>query len=77
MRVFVEAYIATAHLKPKVRAAAFLDLATDILATEESVALTLPIRPMSNAAGVSRARRGALALFRQYLPTFLARLPRF
>lgn len=75
IRVFVEAYLATAHLKPRARARAFLDVATNALATEESVALVFPIRPTSEHARVSLARRQAVALFRQYLPVFIARLP--
>lgn len=76
IRVFVEAYLSTAHLPRKERAPAFLQVASEILANEESVSLLLPIRPASEHAAVSSARRAALALYRQYLPVLLARVPR-
>lgn len=76
IRVAVEAYLATAHLKPRLRARAFLDVASRTLADEESVALLFPIRPKRDHASVSQARREAIAMFRQFLPTFVARLPR-
>lgn len=76
IRVFAEAFLAMAHLKPRSRAREALKLASEILATEESVALTFPIRPNTFERETSRARRQAIAVFRQYLPTFAARLPR-
>lgn len=75
VRVCVEAYLATAHVKPRQRARAFLRVASTILADEESVALTFPIRPSADARAVTEARRQAIAVFRQYIPVFMARLP--
>lgn len=75
IRVFVQAYIATAHEKPRRRARAFLHRASTILADEESVSMLLPIRPAAAHAEVSRARRQALAMFRQLVPALTAELP--
>lgn len=75
IRVFVQASLATAHEKPKHRARALLARASSILRDEETVALLLPIRSASERASVTRARREALAMFRQLMPTFVAELP--
>jgi hypothetical protein len=75
IRVFVQAYLATAHEKPRRRARAFLDAATRTLADEESVSLLLPYRPSTERAAVNLARRRAVALFRALTPSLVAKLP--
>lgn len=72
IRIFVESYLATV---PRKRAMAFMKQASEILATEESMALLFPIRPQSDHASIARARRQALAMYRQLMPTLLARMP--
>lgn len=76
VRVAIEAYLASAHLKPRDRARAFVKTATSILADEESVALAFPIRPATHHEATAKARRGAIALWKHLLPTFMARLPK-
>ncbi|WP_332690049.1 hypothetical protein [Devosia sp.] len=71
LRVFVSAYLTTNSRK---KGDAFLRAAAEILASEESLAAVMPIRGASQAAAVSKARRGAIALFRALTPTFLGRL---
>jgi hypothetical protein len=75
MRVFVAAYIATAHERPKRRGRAFLRRAVRLLEQEDSIALLSPIRPSSQHVAVAKARRGAVSMFREYRPFFLAMLP--
>lgn len=75
IRVFVESYLATAHRKPRERARSFMTVAAGILADEESVSLVFPIRPAPDQGAATRARRQALVMFRQLLPTLLARIP--
>lgn len=74
IRAFVVSYLSTCHLKPSARAEAFLRHASELLATEDSVALLFPIRPETRQAEVNRARRQAVTLFRQLTPTFVAAL---
>lgn len=47
----------------------------NLLATEESVALLLPIRPTANRAEQSKAGREASAWLRAAAPTLIASLP--
>lgn len=75
IRVFVEAYLATAHEKPRRRARAFLDASASILQNEETVALVTPIRPAAEHAKVTEARKQAAEMFRRLRPIFLAKLP--
>lgn len=75
IRVFVTAYLATAHTRPRKRADAFLTEASRLLESERTVALLLPIRPADQHAELSRARKQAVGLFRQLVPTFIASLP--
>ena len=75
LRVFVEALLECCKVPRKRRARVFIDTAASILANEESLSLIVPIRPTTQMAEVNRARRQALAIFRAYAPTFLARLP--
>lgn len=75
LRVFVEAYLATAHEKPRRRARSFLDAAAGILEDEQTVASVRPIRPSSDHLAMVQARREALAMFERLRPTLLARLP--
>jgi hypothetical protein len=75
MRVFVAAYLKTAHLKPRARAAAFVREASAMFDNEENLGLLFPIRPSSQSSDVSRSRRQAMAMYRQYLPTFIACIP--
>lgn len=75
IRVFVSAYLRTAHEKPRRRAPALLEHAARLLDNEESVALLLPIRPPAMRAELSRARRQALTMFRQLLPSLIASVP--
>ena len=72
IRVFVEAFLATSTPK---RARAFMSVATSILADEESVSLAFPIRPTQRQPQLTRARRGAVGLYKQLLPTLMARVP--
>ncbi|WP_332763991.1 hypothetical protein [Phenylobacterium sp.] len=71
LRVFASAYLTTVSRK---KGDAFLRAAAEILRDEESLAAVMPIRGASQAAAVSKARRGAIALFRALTPTFLGRL---
>lgn len=75
IRVMVCSYLATSGERPKRRGAAFLSEAARLLENEDTVALLLPIRPASQHAELARARRRAVTLFRQLLPTFVASLP--
>lgn len=76
IRVMVTAYLATAHCKPRSRAREFVKVASGILADEESASLVFPIRPMSQQHKTALARRQAVAMFRQYMPVFMAAVPR-
>lgn len=71
-RVSVQAFIATA---PRRRSERFLKAMAETLASEDAVSDILPIRPRGDHAAVQRARREAVAAFRQLLPAFLAALP--
>lgn len=73
IRVFVQAHLATA---PRKQAAAFLRHVATLLENEESIARLLPIRPCAQHGEVTRAQRGALALFRRYVPSFVAAMQR-
>lgn len=75
IRVFVTSYLATAHERPRKRADAFLAEAARLLENEHTVALLLPIRGAEAHRQLSSARRQAMALFRQLVPTFVASLP--
>lgn len=75
IRVMVTAFLKTAHMKPRSRAREFVRIASDLLADEESAALVFPIRPASQQQHAARARRQAVAMYRQYLPVFMAALP--
>lgn len=75
LRVFAEAHLASADLPRGRRGIAFVQVASEILATEESVSALFPIRPASQHAAVNRSRRMALAWMRHMMPVFLARLP--
>lgn len=72
LRVLAEAFLATSTPK---RARAFMNVATSILADEESLSLAFPIRPASRQPEITKARRGAVAMYRQLLPTLMARVP--
>lgn len=72
IRVFVEAFLETA---PPKQARSFMRVATGILADEESLALAFPIRPTARQPEITKARRGAVAMYRQLLPTLMARVP--
>lgn len=76
IRVAIQAYMASAHEKPRRRARAFLTAASSILADEQSVSELLPIRPATAHARVMASRRAAVAIWRQMLPVFIAKLPR-
>ncbi len=69
IRVMVSAYLATA---PRRRSEAFLRQAAKLLENEEAVSLLLPMRPPAQQAELSRARREAVAMFRQLLPVLIA-----
>lgn len=73
VRVAIQAYLST--VSPK-KADAFLRAMADTLADEESLSLIVDIRPPASAQAVAKARRGALAMFRAYLPAFLGRVRR-
>lgn len=74
LRVAVESFLANS--KPK-DADRFLRHMAATLASEESVAELLPIRPSSQHAAQRKARREAVAMFKQMLlPVWLARVPR-
>jgi hypothetical protein len=62
-------------MKPK-RAETFLRAVGDILAQEENLAQVFPIRATEDAAHLSAARRGAVAMYRDILPSLISRLPR-
>lgn len=73
IRVLVQSYLATCGRR---RAEAFLRYASELLADEESITQLLPLRPASQHAEVTKARREAVALFRRYVPAFIAAMPR-
>jgi len=75
MRVLFESFLASADMPKGRRALTSIRIASEILASEESLALVFPIRPQSADAATSVARRQALAWFRQMAPVFLARVP--
>lgn len=71
MRVAISAYLET---NSKKKGDAFLRSMAEILRDEESLSAIVPIRPAVNAKDVAHARRGAIALFRALLPTFVAKV---
>lgn len=73
VRVAISAFLRV--IGPR-RADEFLREMAQMLADEESLASIVQIRPSGSAAEVSKARRGAIALFRALLPTFLANVRR-
>jgi hypothetical protein len=60
---------------PRRRGNALLREAARLLESEESVALLMPIRPPSEYAIATQARREAVSVFRQILPALIASLP--
>lgn len=54
----------------------FLRELCETLASEDAVSQVIPLRGPGRYSDVQRARRGAVAIFRQYLPIFLSALPR-
>jgi hypothetical protein len=63
------------NMKRSAADAVLQDMA-ETLANEEAVsALIIPIRDPAGHSQVQRARRGAVAIFRQYLPIFVSALP--
>jgi hypothetical protein len=73
IRVAISAFLATTSEK---RAEAFLRHMAETLADEESLAAISPIRRATHARSVSKARRGAVAMFDALLPTFQAYVKR-
>jgi hypothetical protein len=73
LRTAIMAFIAISGRR---KAAAFLREMAVMLADEEAMSLIFPIRPSSNHAEVSRARREAIALFEAHLPAYMARMMR-
>lgn len=73
LRVMVQAHLSTVS---KRRGEAFLRACADILATEDSIALVVPIRDAGAHADIAVARKHAIAMFRGYLPTLIASLPK-
>lgn len=69
IRVALSAYLSTVSKK---RGDALLRTMAELLTSEETLSQLLPIRPAADHVAVSRARRGALAIFRALLPTWLA-----
>lgn len=67
-RVFLCAFLTVSG--PKKGEAVLREMA-EMLATEESLSSIMPIRPASQAHGVTKARREAVAAFRALLPAFL------
>lgn len=76
IRVMVEAFLVSADLPKGKRAFGAVRVASEILATEETVAALFPVRPRSQQAAQARARRQAIAMFREWTPLFAARLPK-
>jgi hypothetical protein len=58
-------------LGPK-KAGAFIRRQAEMLASEEALAATFPLRPSKDNAAVAKARRGAVAVFKRYMPIFLS-----
>lgn len=52
----------------------FLRSMAELMANEESIAEITPIRGAASYAAIREARRAAIALYRQALPTLIARL---
>jgi hypothetical protein len=76
-RVAIQAHLRTAHLKPKLRAEAFLDEMGSLLASEEAVLALFPSRPRNEREAQASARLGAAAWFDAVHPAFAAAIPRF
>jgi hypothetical protein len=72
-RVFVEALLAELPAK---RSARILETMAMKLADEENLSQVFPIRPSSEQEKVRQAQVHAVAMFRMYLPLFLARISR-
>jgi hypothetical protein len=72
IRTFVAAYLATCHLKPGRRAKAFIRAAADMLESEESMSHINAIRSSPAERQCAITRRQAVAMFRRYVPTFVA-----
>lgn len=71
-RASVEAFLV--HIGRE-NAREYLHLLAEILASEEALSMTFPIRPTADSAESRRARRAAIAMFRTCVPVFLARIP--
>jgi hypothetical protein len=69
LRVMVCAYLAGL---PKREAERYLRRIAEALASEESLLSISLLRPPPEQAEVNKARRQAIAVFRRYLPLFLA-----
>lgn len=73
IRVALSSFLATS--KPE-QSEAFLKHMAETLADEESLSAIMNIRERGQAAAVSKARRGASAMFRAYLPVLLGHVRR-
>lgn len=61
-------------MKPRERARGFFELASRILADEESVAALFPVRPSATHGAVTMARREAVSMWQAFAPVFMARM---
>jgi hypothetical protein len=75
IRVALEAYMATAHSKPRQRARAFFDFGSRLLQNEETVSALFPVKSNASRGELNRVRREACAIWEGWAPTLLARIP--
>ncbi len=75
IRVYVAAYLSTCHLKPRLRARAFMEMASQLLADEEAVTRLLPPRSVAGHGAQAKALAQAGAMFRAAAPALIAMLP--
>jgi hypothetical protein len=71
IRVAIAAFLEV--VGPK-KAERFLNIMAESLASEERLSEVLKIRPPTDDAALSEARREAMLWYRQVLPVFMARL---
>jgi hypothetical protein len=74
IRVAIEAYLATCHMKPRERGRAFFEFGSKLLMNEKSVAALFPIRTRDSRDRLDVVRLQACAIWSEWAPTFMARL---
>lgn len=72
---FVQAYIETAHVKPRERAMAFVEAVSRVAGQEVSVAKLVPLRGSKMSSEEREALMLAAAVLEEMTPTLLAKVP--